>query len=365
MFSFGITHLPSNNPQLLNDLQQACDRLEKKLSKLDFFKLNITDYNKKYLNQMIGTHDGLANTLRKYAFVLSWALHKHKNFKDITFLDYGAGHGLLGMVAAELKIKKTILSDIFPPSMADAKELSKALNLNIAHYIPGDTDDTIKYLKENNIEIDVISNYDTIEHIYDIEEFLSKLNQFGKSVTYFFASGANGNNPFIEKDLRATHLKFERYDKEIQKGHKASDSVQAYTTIRENIIKEQFDCFSEEELKELVRVTRGKRKDDILKIAQDYKETKNLPAEIPEKTDTCDPMNGNWAEHIMDPYELNKNLASKGFNNTLVLAGYYGKPKKFIKKMVGFFFNIYIKLMPTKLGLKLSPYYAIYGTKAN
>ena len=154
-------------------------------------------------------------------------------------------------------------------------------------------------------------------------------------------------------------------NKEIQKGHKASDSIQAYTTIRANIIKEQFDCFSEAELKELVRVTRGKRKDDILKIAQDYKETKNLPTEIPEKTDTCDPMNGNWAEHIMDPYELNKNLTTKGFNNTLVLAGYYGKPKKFIKKVVGFFFNIYIKLMPTKLGLKLSPYYAIYGTKAN
>ena len=58
MFSFWITHLPSNNPSLLNELQLACDRLEKKLLKLELSKLNITDYNKKYLDQMIGTHDG-------------------------------------------------------------------------------------------------------------------------------------------------------------------------------------------------------------------------------------------------------------------------------------------------------------------
>lgn len=313
---------------------------------------------------MIGTHDGLINTLRKYAFVLSWAFHKHSNFKELTFLDYGAGHGLLGMLASELGIKNCILSDIFPPSMVDAKKLATALNLSFSHYITGDTDDTIKYLKVNNINIDVVSNYDTIEHIYDINDFLLKLNSFGNKVTYFFASGANGYNPFIEKDLRSTHLRFERYDKEVQKGHKSSDSTMAYTKIRENIIKEKFDCFDDKQLRDLVFVTRGKRRDDILKIAEVYKTTKSLPSEIAEITDTCDPMTGNWAEHIMDPYQLNKDLSQYGFSGTFVIAGYYGKPKKFIKKVVGFIFNIYIKLMPTKLGLKLSPYYAIYGTKA-
>lgn len=362
-FSFGICDLP-NNPQLLNELQSACAQLENKLSKIDIQSLSITEYNKKYLNQMIGSPDGLTNTLRKYAFVLAWALHKEQNFKDITFLDYGAGHGLLGMVASQLGIKNTILSDIFPPSMEDAKVLANALELHIAHYIVGDIDETIQYIKDNSINVDVISNYDTIEHIYDINDFISKLNNFGNKLTYFFASGANGSNPFIEKNLRQTHLRFERYNKEVQKGHKASDSVLAYTSIRESILRENFDNFSDTEVHELVRVTRGKRKDDIIRIAQAYIDTKKLPAEINEPTDTCDPMNGNWAEHIMNPFDLNQDLGQFGFKDTFVIAGYYGKPKKLIKKIAGYLFNLYIKLMPTKLGLKLSPYYAIYGTKS-
>jgi 2-polyprenyl-3-methyl-5-hydroxy-6-metoxy-1,4-benzoquinol methylase len=169
-FSFGICKLPKH-PELLKVIQSGCERLEKKLSSVDFKNLPITDYNKNYILQMIGTPDGLTNTMRKYAFVLSWALHKEKDFLNLTFLDYGAGHGLLSMLAAEIGIKNCIMSDIFAPSMDDAKVLAGALDLNISHFIVGDMDQTIEYLNKNQQNIDVVSNYDTIEHIYDINDF--------------------------------------------------------------------------------------------------------------------------------------------------------------------------------------------------
>lgn len=359
-FNLGIINLP-NNPKLIEDLSLACARMEKKLSKINFFDLNITEYNKKYINQMIGTHDGLINTLRKYAFILSWAFNKKYGKENLTFLDYGAGHGLMSMLAKELGIKHVLLSDIFPPSMDDAKELAKKLNLSIDHFIVGDIPETLEYLKQHKIEIDVISNYDTIEHIYKIEDFIKALPMFGSNINYFFGSGANGSNPFIDKKLRSIHKKIERMDKEVKEGHKASDSVKAYTTIRREIILEKHQDLDEKDLNQIVRLTRGKRKDVILRDVEEFKRTGNLPIEISESTDTCDPMNGNWAEHIMDPYDLNQKFEMVGFKNTFVLAGFYGKPKKIINKIAGFFFNLFVKLMPTKIGLKLAPYYAIYG----
>lgn len=362
-FTYGICKLPKNNDLLLSKISDACSRLETKLNHINFSELDITDYNKKYINQMIGTPAGLRNTTRKYAFVLAWALHKVEDISKITFLDYGAGHGLLSMLAAELGLGKSVMSDIFGPSMDDAKVLSEKLNLKIDHFIVGDIEETINYIKDHNLNVDVVSNYDTIEHIYNIDNFLNNLNKFGTNITYFFASGANGDNPFIKKLLVKDHLLVEFKDKKIVKGHKASDSSLAYIKLRRKYITEVFKDFSDDELDELVRVTRGKRKDDILKIAEEYKSTNTLPAEIPEPTDTCDPANGNWAEHIMNPFELNKKLEKFNFENTFVIAGYYGKPKKLIKKMAGFIFNIYTRIMPVKQGLILAPFYAIYGRK--
>lgn len=359
-FNFGIINLP-NNQKLINDLADACQRLEEKLSQIDFFELNITDYNKKYINQMIGTPDGLVNTLRKYAFVLSWALNKKYGQINLTFLDYGAGHGLMSMLAKELGIKNVVVSDIFGPSMDDAKELAKTLNLSIDHFIVGDITETLEYLNNDNISIDVISNYDTIEHIYRIDDFINALPKFGKNINYFFGSGANGCNPFINKKLRNYHYQLETTTREKSIGQKERDTVKAYIDIRKEIILENHQDINEADLEKIVRLTRGKRKDDILKDVAEFKATGKLPEEIPETTDTCDPTNGNWAEHIMDPFELNKKFEQVGFKNTFVLAGFYGKPKKLVNKIAGFFFNMYIKIMPTKLGLKLAPYYAIYG----
>lgn len=362
-FTFGICRLPDNKI-LLDAIQLGCTRLELKLSVLDFEKLEISEYNKKYINQMIGTPDGLRNTMRKYAFVLAWALNKVEDISKIQFLDYGAGHGLLSMLASEIGVGHCIMSDIFPPSMEDAKTLSESLNLRIDHFIAGDIDSTIDYLKINELNIDVVSNYDTIEHIYDINDFFIKLKNLGSNPTYFFASGANGANPFIKKMLVRDHIFLEHNDKEILPGHKESDSTLAYTKIRRNIITDVFKDFSQKELDELVKVTRGKVKSDILNISKKYQETKILPAEITEPTDTCDPMTGNWAEHIMNPDQLNRTLELNGFKNTFVIAGYYGKPKKLIKKVAGLLFNVYTKILPTKMGLKLAPFYAIYGEKS-
>ena len=73
MFSFGITEFPNNN-QIINAMAKACESLYNKLENLNISSLDISEYNKNYLTQMIGTKDGKINTLRKYAHVLSWAI---------------------------------------------------------------------------------------------------------------------------------------------------------------------------------------------------------------------------------------------------------------------------------------------------
>ena len=76
-------------------------------------------------------------------------------------------------------------------------------------------------------------------------------------------------------------------------------------------------------------------------------------------TNTCDPFTGNWAEHLMNPYQLLARIETHGFTGQ-VLAGYYHRYPKIWKHIFTRVLNLTISHAGS-LGLRLAPHYVVYA----
>jgi len=269
---------------------------------------------------------------------------------------------MLALLAKAAGIGTVIHNDIYEISCKDAQCIGNDLDLAADYYIPGDIDDVINFRKERDLNINVIANYDVIEHIYDIEDFLNKLKLLSNSFqSVFFASGANELNPRIKKKLRQQHIYFENNDRDFKVGRKPTDETRALIEVRKKIISEINQDLNLKEIGQLADLTRGMMVDTIKQAVTNYIKTGNLPDKPLHPTNTCDPYTGNWFEHLMDPFHL-KNILNKNGYDSEVIPGYYGVSKKLSYNVVKSFLNMMVSSNKT-MGLRISPFYSIRGFK--
>ncbi|HJM69087.1 MAG TPA: hypothetical protein QGF02_04020 [Candidatus Babeliales bacterium] len=355
---YKAARLPKNH-NLCSTIDAAAQRLREKLSSFNFATINISDYNKNYLFQ-----DHLSNltrSLQKYSYILSWALAStNKPLKDITFMEYGGGVGILSLLAKEVGIGTVLYNDIYSVSCEDAQEIGKALGCEAQEYITGDIDEVIEFVQEKKLSCDAVASYDVIEHVYDIELFLSKLKELSNgNLSIFMSSGANGTNPRIKKALTQLHHQHEYEDRLNLWGHKKRDCLQSFFNERKAMIQEYKPRYADNLVDKLTRATRGMIKQDIHACIDKYEQTKVIPTE-PTVSDTCDPHTGNWSEHLMDPQRLITVLKENGFD-AQVIPGYYGHNHSKLKNHLSSALNGSISLIPG-IGLKLAPFYSLSGT---
>ena len=362
-FQFKWAKLPKNRA-LINKINKASTILYEKLEDYDVSKNNdISDYNKRYFGNLIGDESTIVHALQKYSFLLIWGLADvNTPLNKVVFMDYGGGHGMLALLAKAAGIGTVIHNDIYSISCKDAQYIGNDLDLAADYYIPGDIDDIINFRNERDINIDVIANYDVIEHIYDIEDFLNKLKLLSNSPqSVFFASGANALNPIINKKLKQQHIYIENNDREFKVGRKPTDETRALIEVRKKIISELNLDLNLEEIDQLAELTRGMMVDKIKQAATNYINTGNLPDKPLHPTNTCDPYTGNWFEHLMDPFHL-KNILNKNGYGSEVIPGYYGVSEKLSYNVVKSFLNMMISSNKT-MGLRITPFYSIRGFK--
>jgi len=237
------------------------------------------------------------------------------------------------------------------------------LGLAADYYVPGNIDDVIKFRNELDIDINAISNYDVIEHIYDIQDFLNKLKLLSNSCqSVFFASGANELNPKIKKQIRQLHMHFENNDREFKAGRKPTDETKALIEVRKKIIFELKLDLNLEEVERLAKLTRGMMVDQIKQTAVNYINTGNMPDKPSHPTNTCDPYTGNWFEHLMNPFDLKNTLDKNGYDSE-VIPGYYGVSENLGYNVVKSSLNMIISVSNKAIGLRISPFYSILGHK--
>ena len=358
-FMYNYARLPKDC-ELLMDINSAARRLFNKLKHLDIDSLDISDYNKRYLgNHLRNIH----STLQKYSYLLSWSVASANGpLSDFVFLDYGGGSGILSLLAKEFKMGTVIYNDIYDVSCKDSKTIGESIGNQADYYVHGDIDYVIRFLKTNSISCNAIASYDVIEHIYDIEGFLSKLHLLSDgALSVVMSSGANNLNPRIRKQLMKQHIQFEYNDREKKWGHKERDCLRAYLKVRKEMILKYAQNLTKNEVEHLARATRGMIESDIKKFVDEYLTKGRLPQEPIHPTNTCDPYTGNWQEHLMDPYHLKDILSRTGFK-VEILSGYYGQPKNVIKRSLGSFLNLGISIFK-KQGIRIAPFFTIYGKR--
>ena len=298
-------------------VNRAAEELYKKILALDVNKLNIGDYNKKYL---LDIKKSLYSQLQRYAYILTWILSENNSaIEKIKFLDYGGGTGVLSLLAKQLGIAEVYYNDIYDISCKDAKTIADSLHLPKRDYIEGDLDDVIQYCKRTNVYFNGIGSNDVIEHIYDIDDFFMNIDKIAdETCTMFMCTSANPYNKTIKKRLIKGHKIAETIKRKKVYGWKERDSIYAYRDIRRNIIEEYIKenniQLSEEQIQILVDRTIGLIEQDIKKSVDIYLQNGKLP-KVDQKypSNTCDPYTGNWAEHLMDFEQLLETLKNASF----------------------------------------------------
>jgi 2-polyprenyl-3-methyl-5-hydroxy-6-metoxy-1,4-benzoquinol methylase len=358
----GVYPAPSPNDDAIE--KGACALFEK-LKNINLNILGLSEYNHRYFSDLVFPTKNLINNITKYSFVLRWAIADSDNeVSKMTFVDYGGGHGMLSLLAKASGFSTVIHNDIYEQSCEDSFKIGKQIGLNSDHYIPGEITDVIRYCSTNNIIIDVISNYDVIEHIYDVEKFLFYLGEIkSKEFHVLFASGANNANPIIRAKLKKMHRYFEWNDRAYKKGRKPTDTTKALFDLRSEIIRERCSKLSSSEVRKISSLTRGLLLEDIKNVVDEYVSSGTLPRLTLHPTNTCDPFTGNWFEQLLDHKNLIEILKRRDFD-AVVYPGFYGVTSQGVKGGVKRIINFLISLSWPK-GLYLAPYYCLKAVYKN
>ncbi len=356
-YRYDSTFLPAD-PELILAVEQAAGRLHLKLKGLDLENLDISDYNKHYFNHKLAR---LSETFQLYTYLLAVMLDKQDiGLKDFVLVDYGGGYGFLSLLAKELGVGCVIYNDIYDISCHDVEVIARALDLRLNHVVCGGVDDVTQYTSKKLLSVNGVVSYDVIEHIYDIEGYLRAIRHCSEGdLRLVFGSGANIHNPVTRRNIEKFHKTCEYLDRQKISGAKERDTLRSFLALRKEIIQLYDEDMDEWVVDTLSKATRGLMTEDIKKCVNQYKTTGKIDYIPDHPTNTCDPLTGNWAEHLMPTNRLSAILNEEGFD-AAILKGYWSYSSQPVKKAIQFVLNWLIYLSG-KHGLVFSPHYVVYA----
>jgi hypothetical protein len=348
----------SHNQTTTEQIEFAKKRLREKLLSLDLSSLAISEYNQRYLADIIKRIDSM---LGVYGDLLALGLSGCTvPIQNIVFVDYGGGSGVLSFLAKEIGIGIVIYEDIYDVSCNDVLILSQVLALPLDHIVCGDMDELISYINKNSLSVDIISSNDVLEHIYNIDAHFEKMPSLSTcSLVVVYGTSANAKNPLQVYEIKKKQKYFEHTNRNEIYGHKKRDSLLSYFEMRKQIITSYAPDLDSNQVQKLTHATRGLKKNDIEKTVDEYRQNEKIPLILSSSTDTCDPITGNWCEHLIDIEWLKESITRYGFSVS-ILPGYYTKKNKFPSFLLVPPVNFVISLLGKK-GLLLSPYYIVYA----
>jgi 2-polyprenyl-3-methyl-5-hydroxy-6-metoxy-1,4-benzoquinol methylase len=308
--------------------------------------LPISSYSKTYLQTIC---KNLAYYVAIYHNMLeSVEAETGKKIKELKFIDYGGGTGLLSCYLVWQGAAFVTYVDIFEPSVKDAKCIATYLNTPANEYITGN-------VEQINQKADVLLSMDVIEHIYDLSSFFENVKSLNADIIQIHITGANTYNPLVKRKLEAVHLANELINKTPPIGAKPSDNYRAYFDLRAEWISkfygDKLDAF---EIKALAERTRGLVFEDISGVVNNYMLTKVMPALPSHKTNTCNPYTGNWSERLLTKADLENYTQLLGWDLKINTLGYNPYAKPLYKKFPILLMDFLARLLP-KLSMFWQP----------
>ncbi len=357
-YFYDFARLPQDN-SLLDTINRAAQRLERKLCTLDLAALGVSEYNQRYLGNYIRSLRGI---LQIHTYILAWSLAGlNKPLAECALVDYGGGPGLLTFLARESGLGCVLYNDIYEVSCADAQKVGAALQAEAQAYVHGDLDQLIAYASQKRISIDVVASYDVIEHIYATERYFRALKHLPhRALKIVFCSSANPHNPLVRRSRVKVQLAVENSTRQAEWGHKQRDSLKSYLELRREIIARHAPALTAPQVDRLAVQTRGLKVEDIQACVDEYLRTGQIGYRPDHPTNTCDPLTGNWSERLMDTRWIARVFQEEGFQVSL-RCGYYAFANRRLTRSIKAVLNALLWLSGGKM-LLLAPYYMIDAT---
>lgn len=221
---------------------------------------------------------------------------KGKSVQDIVLMDYGAGVGTLFLLAKLIGVKKVIYNDHLEDWKNSAEAIARACSIEIDEYVVGDIESTMEFLKHKEITCDIITSRNVVEHIYKLDHFFETVYKFNPGALVFSSTTANYYNPASYIKHFLWHTKWEK----------------EYHKTRKNIIEAA--GINGNAAEQLAKRTRGMAAEDIQSAISRFQKMQKYPEKKKLGSNTCDPGNGVWAEHLMNFQEYRKLIGTEKYN---------------------------------------------------
>jgi len=317
-----------------------------RLQKLVVNDLAISDYNKIYLQKHLFS--------LTYTVNLAWqilelgVIRLGKPLEKISIAEIGGGTGIISLLAKWLGFGKVIYSDTYQASCHDFEVISVTLRLKPDAIICG----SIKEIAQSNSKIDLLVSRDVIEHIYNLELFFAQSCQKFLNAVMVHNTSANIYNVFKKKYFK----KIQQLDEWEGNANqfKPGDSIKSFYAMRLDFITHNFPNLTSSRKEILAAITRGKIFSDIKKDVESYLINEKLPAIPKHPSNTCDPSNGNWTEHLLAFKEYESFVNDYSYKTQWQFAYYDEWRNKGFKKFSFKLLNFFIKYSG-KLGRYISP----------
>jgi 2-polyprenyl-3-methyl-5-hydroxy-6-metoxy-1,4-benzoquinol methylase len=292
-----------------------------------------------------------------------WALKyvaKLGDYHNKRILDVGCGMGWQAFTIALLDAGNKVTAIDILPSMIDAmKECvdnmhKTGVNFNITPMC-GD----ICNLNIEAASFDSIYSIEAIEHVHDMKQMIQRCySVLRPKGTLILVNDANILNRsaraevvdmWNERENSWKWAEFLRSIRPIEHGE-----ARPFAVMREEIVRAANPNLDERAVKSVVGATAGLLKADIERFAISYKPGMALPTR--PKYDWCrNPLTGEYAERLFDPFALAKQLTDTGF-----------------KTKVGHFFRRFPLSLANSMQFRalnrllfnVRPHFVIYGEKA-
>ena len=311
-------------------------------------------YPQRYLQHLIKSSVYYSHV---YAHILNQLLRERGGDRSaLQLLDYGAGNGLLGLMAVYTGFGQVYLNDQDAGFLNAARQLALSLELEPAGFIEGGIEKVQTFFTHRQPP-DLIAGSDVIEHIYDLTGFMNTLQYINPRLICAFSTACNPCNPLQRMRFRKVQLRDE-YRGGTPDIHPlfAGQPIAAFLLTRRRIIESYAgNQLTEIQLNELAKTSRGLIKQDIEHAVDIYLTTGQYPA--PEHpTNTCDPITGSWSERMLSLQTYHQLFCSGGFSLS-VRDGFYNQ---FDKGKASVLRRLANQLIPIS-GHVLAPYIVLVG----
>ena len=228
-----------NNPDAIQKT------LAKTLAEIAVEKMDISNYSRTALRRVLAAAEYYLDIYRSSLERVLMMCDKSPD--EMTVVDYGGGHGLLGILAKKLGFAKVIYIDYSADALQTVREMSAMLGVSPDVVLQGDASTLGDWCRQNNAVPDALLAMDVIEHIYVLDDFFASLHTLSPRLRMLFTTASNPYNSRVVRRLHYAMVADEQ-------GH---GDKKGFLQLRREYIKQQHPDMPDKQIDYWAKNTRG------------------------------------------------------------------------------------------------------------